>query len=72
VGKRIVGTVAATLDVEDAPLRANLVSSQVVGLVMVRYIIRIEPLASLPPDELVEAIAPNLQRYLTRPLGTAA
>jgi AcrR family transcriptional regulator len=70
VADRIVGTVAETLDVADAPLRANLVSSQIVGLITVRYIIRIEPLASLPPDALVEAIAPNLQRYLTRPLGS--
>jgi AcrR family transcriptional regulator len=63
---------AALLGVEDAQLRMNLVGSQVVGLVMARYVVGAEPLASLPPDELVEAIAPTLQRYLTEPLVAPA
>lgn len=50
---------------DEAPLRASLVASQLAGLAMVRYIIKVEPLASLPVDELVRAIGPNLQRYLT-------
>jgi AcrR family transcriptional regulator len=49
-------------------LRANLLGSQVVGLVMARYVVGVEPLASLPRDTLVAAIAPTLQRYLTEPL----
>lgn len=65
VAGRIVGAIARTLDVPDAPLRANLVASQMVGLVMARYVIRVEPLASLDSEALVKAIAPNLQRYLT-------
>jgi AcrR family transcriptional regulator len=63
---------AALLGVEDAELRMNLVGSQIVGLVMARYVVGAEPLASLPPDELVTAIGPTLQRYLTEPLGTNA
>jgi AcrR family transcriptional regulator len=59
---------AALLDVDDAELRMNLVGSQIVGLVMARYIVGAEPLASLPPDELVAAIGPTLQRYLAEPL----
>jgi hypothetical protein len=34
------------------------------GLAMMRYIWSIEPLASMSEDEIVEAIAPNLQRYI--------
>jgi AcrR family transcriptional regulator len=68
VSARIVGAIASGLEVADAPLRASLVASQIIGLIMARYVIRIEPLASLPPDALVDAIAPNLQRYLTGPL----
>jgi hypothetical protein len=41
------------------------VASQLVGLVMTRYVLCIEPLASATADELVEALAPTLQRYLT-------
>jgi AcrR family transcriptional regulator len=70
VARRIVGAIAESLAMDDAPLRANLVASQVVGLVMARHIIRVEPLASLDPEALIDAIAPNLQRYLTRPLGS--
>ena len=53
---------------DDAGLRASLVGSQLVGLAMARYIVGIEPLASAPPDAVVAAVAPNLQRYLTGPL----
>jgi AcrR family transcriptional regulator len=59
---------AALLGVEDAELRMNLVGSQIVGMVMARYVVGAEPLASLPPEELVDAIGPTLQRYLTGPL----
>ena len=39
---------------------------------MVRYVIRLEPLASADHDTVVAAIAPNLQRYLTGDLGAPA
>jgi AcrR family transcriptional regulator len=50
-------------------LRVQFVASQLVGVVMARYIIRLEPFASLPPDEIAHTIAPNLQHYLTGELG---
>ena len=68
VANRVVAAFARSLAVDQPELRANLIASQVVGLIMARYVIRVEPLASLDPQTLVEAIAPNLQRYLTRPL----
>jgi hypothetical protein len=40
----------------------------VVGLVMARYVVQVEPLASLEPEALVNAIAPTFQRYLEGPL----
>ena len=60
---------AELLGVDDAELRMNLVGSQMVGLVMARYVVEAQPLASLPPDEVVAAIGPTLQRYLTEPLA---
>jgi AcrR family transcriptional regulator len=57
------------LDPKEAPLRASLVASQVAGLAMVRYVLKIEPLASAPPDVVVKAVAPNIQRYVTGELG---
>ena len=45
--------------------RANLVATQVVGLMLVRYVVRLDPLASAPPEDVVTLIAPNIQHYLT-------
>ena len=67
--RRTLGPLAAGLGVIDAELRATLVGSQIVGLVMARYVVGLEPLASLPREELAAAIAPTLQRYLTEPLA---
>lgn len=47
------------------PFRVQFVASQLVGVVVARYILELEPFASLPPDVVAETIAPNLQRYLT-------
>jgi AcrR family transcriptional regulator len=68
VANRIVGAITEGLDVDDAALRATLAASQMVGLVLARYIIRVEPLASLDREAVIDAIAPTLQRYLTGPL----
>ncbi|MCV7342873.1 TetR family transcriptional regulator [Mycolicibacterium rhodesiae] len=46
-------------------LRVQFVASQLVGVVMARYIIGLEPFASLTPEQISETIAPTLQRYLT-------
>jgi AcrR family transcriptional regulator len=68
VTHRILGTIAEHLGADDAALRASLAGSQVVGLVMARYVVGVEPLASRPADEVAETIAPVLQHYLTEPL----
>jgi AcrR family transcriptional regulator len=59
------------LDPAEAGLRTGLVASQMAGLIMTRYILRIEPLASLPPETLVPLVAPTIERYLTAPLPVA-
>lgn len=46
-------------------LRAEFAASQLMGVVLARYIIGLEPIASLPPSDVVAMIAPTLQRYLT-------
>ncbi|MBO0864334.1 MAG: TetR family transcriptional regulator, partial [Mycobacterium sp.] len=46
-------------------LRIQFVASQLVGVVMARYILELEPFKSLPAEQIARTIAPNLQRYLT-------
>jgi AcrR family transcriptional regulator len=65
---RIFRPLAEQLGMDEAPLRATLAGSQVVGLVMARHIVLIEPLASLEEERLVDTIAPTIQRYLTEPI----
>ncbi len=67
----IIGRVARSLGVPDPALRGNLVASQLLGLAVARYIVRLEPLASTPPHLLAAAVGPTLQRYLTGALTLA-
>jgi len=67
VSRQILRRVIRLLGMEQDPhagLRASLAGSQLVGLAMVRYIIRVEPMASAPRETIVAAVAPTLQRYL--------
>jgi AcrR family transcriptional regulator len=68
LSRELFGAFVENLGVPNADLRASLVGSQVVGLVMARYVVQVEPLASLEPEALVKAIAPTFQRYLEQPL----
>jgi len=54
---------------EDRPeTRAVLIGSHLVGIALARYVVLVEPLASMPPDEVVELLAPTFQRFLAEPL----
>jgi AcrR family transcriptional regulator len=71
ITEEVLGRIAEGLGSPDAKLRATLVGSQLVGLMMARYIIRVEPLASAPPAVVAAAIGPTLQRYLTGEIAAA-
>jgi AcrR family transcriptional regulator len=51
-------------DDRDRLLRSGLISSQMMGFALMRYVWKIEPIASMTDDEAIAAIAPNLQRYV--------
>lgn len=65
--RMVLEPLAAGLGVDDER-RMLLVASQLMGVVLLRYLLAVEPLASLPADELVALYAPTLQRYLSGPL----
>src|SRR5215472_13437643 len=79
-GRRLIGLVRAAAaepeaarmvrdlfmrEISKPELAVNLVATQVLGLVMARYVIRVEPLASLPAEAVVASLAPILQRLLS-------
>ncbi|WP_328427614.1 TetR/AcrR family transcriptional regulator [Streptomyces sp. NBC_00443] len=54
-------------DPEQAPARAALASSQLLGLALTRYVLRFPPAVALAPEEITAWLAPTVQRYLTAP-----
>lgn len=56
------------LGVDDPERRTSLIASQMIGLIVARYLVEIEPLASMPAADVVAAVGPTIQRYLADPL----
>jgi AcrR family transcriptional regulator len=57
--------VAERLGVDRPQARVSLVASQLLGLILTRYVLALEPVASMDADDVVAVFAPTLQRYLT-------
>lgn len=49
----------------DAPERAGLVGTQMLGLALCRFILKLPPVVTMSDDEVVAWIGPTIQRYLT-------
>jgi AcrR family transcriptional regulator len=62
---RILGAIVRKISQPDPEMRATLIGSQLVGLAMIRYVIKVEPLASADTDTVVAALVPTVDRYLT-------
>ncbi|WP_052847123.1 TetR family transcriptional regulator [Streptomyces avicenniae] len=71
VREELLSRVAGGLDAPDAELRAELAAGQLIGVVLMRYALRIEPLASADAEELIGRLAPVVQHHLTAAPGTA-
>jgi AcrR family transcriptional regulator len=50
---------------EHARLRAMLAATNLVGTAILRYVMRVDPLAALPAEDVVKLIAPSVNRYLS-------
>jgi len=65
---RDLGALASALTDDDPDTRAVLVGAQVVGIALARYVVLVEPLASMSASEVIDIVAPTFQRYLVEPL----
>ena len=63
--REVLGRLAAAAAPDVPELRASLAGSQVVGLAMARYVVRVPPLADADPAVVAAAVGPTIQRYLT-------
>ncbi|MFF9869169.1 TetR family transcriptional regulator [Streptomyces sp. NPDC013953] len=63
--RRLLERIAGELHVPDPTFRAELAASHMIGIAILRYVVRVEPLATADPEDIVRMVAPTLQRYLT-------
>lgn len=70
IERAFVDRLVRALGVPDARLRVNLIMSYLMGVGTTRYVLKLEPIASMPEDEVVKLVAPTIQRWLdpTQPL----
>lgn len=64
LSRELIARIARALDVDDAELRASLVASQIAGVLVARYVVKLPALAAASVDELVIRVGPTAQRYL--------
>ncbi|MFH9088635.1 TetR family transcriptional regulator [Streptomyces sp. NPDC017673] len=67
VATQLLRRIAAQLELPDAELRAELAAAQLVGCAMLRYVIKVEPLASADLERIIARVAPVVQGHLTAP-----
>ncbi len=67
----IISPIGVALGLDEPQRRMPMVASQVLGLIVVRYVLELEPVASMPAEQVVEAYAPAIQRFLTGALPVA-
>lgn len=68
--KRMLGTIVEKLDVDHAELRVSLMASQILGVLVNKVLLRLDPLASADHESVVRMVTPTLVRYLTEPYET--
>lgn len=64
VERSLMGVSHLGVDERDRMVRSGLIATQMMGFALMRYVWRIEPVASMSHEEAIAAIAPNLQRYV--------
>ena len=65
VNRLALSPVLRAAGVQTSAVRVELVGAQLVGLAMMRYVLKVEPIASLDVDDLVPMMAPALRQTLT-------
>jgi AcrR family transcriptional regulator len=65
----VIRPLGTALGIDDPARRMPLVASQMIGIVMFRYLLPVEPLVSMSADEMVAVYAPTIQRYLSGDLS---
>jgi AcrR family transcriptional regulator len=65
LGQEFLSVVTSLCDEPDVRLRVSLIASQLIGIAMLRHVIRVDPLAHAKREEIVALVAPRIESYLT-------
>lgn len=65
----LVEQIAPKIEGENPQLRALLMASQLIGVALTRYVMKLEPIASTPIEDVVDLVAPRIQTYVDGPLA---
>lgn len=68
----LMGVSQLGVDERDRLVRSGLISTQMMGIALMRYIWKIEPIASMTEDEVIAAVSPNLQHYVSGDLTASS
>ncbi|KKC03680.1 TetR/AcrR family transcriptional regulator [Mycobacterium nebraskense] len=61
--------VASFVPQSDAGVRAGLIATQILGMALCRFVLRLPPVVEMSRDEIVDWLGPTIQRYLGLPEG---
>ena len=68
----LLAALGEVLASDQRELRTGLIGSQIGGLMLARYVLRVPGAADATPEELVRAVGPVIQHYLTGQIAPAA
>jgi AcrR family transcriptional regulator len=71
-GTQLQPLVATVVPAGETAARAGLVATQILGMALCRFVLRLPPVVAMTQDEIVDWLGPTIQRYLGLPEGTAA
>ncbi len=71
IERSMMGPAAPALSEPERLTRSGLIASQLISLALMRYVWKIEPIATMSDDDLVAAIGPTVQRYMDGDIGAA-
>lgn len=71
ISTEVLGRLGDVVEPPHRDLRVALVGSQMVGVIMARYVVKVEPIASADPEMLVAVMSPTIQHYLAGDIRTS-
>ncbi|OBF49966.1 TetR family transcriptional regulator [Mycobacterium sp. 852002-53434_SCH5985345] len=68
-GTQIQPLVASFVPPQDSAVRAGLIATQILGMALCRFVLRLPPIVEMTRDDIVDWLGPTIQRYLGLPDG---